>query len=78
MTIDENKPWPFPSHFGDAHEDNKLKADCLALLQDFTAFQLRGEIYYGYLDVKALKVIESLRADEELRKDRDSETKSST
>jgi hypothetical protein len=73
MTIDENKPWPFPSHFGDAHkDDDKLKADCLALLQDFTAFQLRGEIYYGYLDVRALKVIE------ELRKDRDSETKSST
>ncbi len=72
MTIDENKPWPFPSHFGDTAEDHKLKADCLALLENFTAFQLRGEIYYGYLDVRALKVIE------ELRKDRDSETKSST
>ena len=80
MTIDDNKPWPFPSHFGDAHEDDdKLKADCLALLQDFTAFQLRGEIYYGYLDVRALKVIESLRADEELRKDIDTnEAKPST
>ena len=71
-TIDDNKPWPFPSHFGDTHEDDKLKADCLALLQDFTAFQLRGEIYYGYLDVRALKVIE------ELRKDIDNETQSST
>jgi len=76
MTIDENKPWPFPSHFGPSHfgdtaEDDKLKADCLALLENFTAFQLRGEIYYGYLDVRALKVIE------ELRKDRD-ETQSST
>ena len=70
MNIDENKPWPFPSHFGDAHEDDKLKADCLELLQDFTAFQLRGEIYYGYLDVKALKVIEELR--------KEHETKSST
>ncbi len=70
MTIDESKPWPFPSHFGDAHEDDKLKADCLELLQDFTAFQLRGEIYYGYLDVRALKVIEELR--------KEHETKSST
>ena len=62
MTIDDNKPWPFPSHFGDtSEEDSKLIADCLALLQDFTAFQLRGEIYYGYLDVKALKIIEELR-----------------
>ena len=62
MTIDPDKPWPFPSnliHGGD--NDPKLIADCLALLQDFTAFQLSGEIYYGYLDVKALKVIEELR-----------------
>jgi hypothetical protein len=68
MTIDESKPWPFPLHIGDNAdaEDTKLKADCLALLENFTAFQLRGEIYYGYLDVRALKVIE------ELRKDRDS------
>ena len=68
MNIDPDKPWPFPSniiHGGD--NDAKLIADCLALLQDFTAFQLRGEIYYGYLDTKALKVIESLRAGEELR-----------
>lgn len=61
MNIDPDKPWPFPSHFGDTAEDSKLIADCLALLQDFTAFQLSGEIYYGYLDVKALKVIEELR-----------------
>jgi hypothetical protein len=63
MNIDENKPWPFPSQFGDTAEDDKLKADCLTLLENFTAFQLRGEIYYGYLDVKALKVIEKLRKD---------------
>jgi hypothetical protein len=72
MTIDESKPWPFPSHFGDTAEDSKLIADCLELLQDFTAFQLRGEIYYGYLDVKALKVIE------ELREAQDNEAKPST
>ena len=73
MTIDESKPWPFPSHFGDtAEDDHKLKADCLELLQDFTAFQLRGEIYYGYLDVRALKVIE------ELREAQDNEAKPST
>jgi hypothetical protein len=62
MNIDPDKPWPFPSNIiqgGD--NDAKLIADCLALLQDFTAFQLRGEIYYGYLDTKALKVIEELR-----------------
>ena len=58
---DELKPWPFPSNLIQGDNDAKLIADCLALLQDFTAFQLRGEIYYGYLDVKALKVIESLR-----------------
>jgi hypothetical protein len=58
---DELKPWPFPSNLVHGDNDAKLIADCLALLQDFTAFQLRGEIYYGYLDVKALKVIESLR-----------------
>lgn len=72
MTIDDNKPWPFPSHFGDTAEDSKLIDDCLELLQDFTAFQLRGEIYYGYLDVKALKVIE------ELREAQDNEAKPST
>jgi len=58
---DELKPWPFPSNLVQGDNDAKLIADCLALLQDFTAFQLRGEIYYGYLDVKALKVIEELR-----------------
>ena len=61
MTIDDNKPWPFPSNIIQGDNDAKLIADCLELLQDFTAFQLRGEIYYGYLDVKALKVIEELR-----------------
>jgi hypothetical protein len=72
MNIDPDKPWPFPSHFGDTAEDSKLIADCLELLQDFTAFQLRGEIYYGYLDVRALKVIE------ELREAQDNEAKPST
>jgi hypothetical protein len=67
MNIDPDKPWPFPSNIIQGDNDAKLIADCLALLQDFTAFQLRGEIYYGYLDTKALKVIESLRAGEELR-----------
>jgi hypothetical protein len=61
MTIDDNKPWPFPSNIIQGDNDAKLIADCLELLQDFTAFQLRGEIYYGYLDTKALKVIEELR-----------------
>jgi hypothetical protein len=59
--IDESKPWPFPSNIIQGDNDAKLIADCLELLQDFTAFQLRGEIYYGYLDTKALKVIEELR-----------------
>ena len=79
MNIDPDKPWPFPSNIiqgGD--NDAKLIADCLALLQDFTAFQLRGEIYYGYLDTKALKVIESLRAGEELREANNNEAKPST
>jgi hypothetical protein len=61
MNIDPDKPWPFPSNLVHGDNDAKLIADCLALLQDFTAFQLRGEIYYGYLDTKALKVIEELR-----------------
>ena len=78
MNIDDNKPWPFPSHFGDTAEDSKLIDDCLELLQDFTAFQLRGEIYYGYLDTKALKVIESLRTGEELREANNNEAKPST
>ena len=79
MTIDDTKPWPFPSNIiqgGD--NDAKLIADCLELLQDFTAFQLRGEIYYGYLDTKALKVIESLRTGEELREANNNEAKPST
>jgi hypothetical protein len=32
------------------------------MLEDFTAFQLRGDIYYGYPDKKALKTIEGLRS----------------
>jgi hypothetical protein len=63
MNIDPDKPWPFPSNIIHGDNDAKLIADCLELLQDFTAFQLRGEIYYGYLDVRALKVIEELRKD---------------
>jgi hypothetical protein len=31
------------------------------MLEDFTAFQLRGDIYYGYPDKKALSTIEGLR-----------------
>ena len=69
---DELKPWPFPSNLIQGDNDAKLIADCLELLQDFTAFQLSGEIYYGYLDVKALKVIE------ELREAQDNEAKPST
>ena len=76
--IDESKPWPFPTNIIQGDNDAKLIADCLELLQDFTAFQLRGEIYYGYLDTKALKVIESLRAGEELREAKDNEAKPST
>jgi hypothetical protein len=72
MNIDPDKPWPFPSNLVHGDNDAKLIADCLALLQDFTAFQLRGEIYYGYLDTKALKVIE------ELREAKDNEAKPST
>jgi len=68
----ELKPWPFPSNLIQGDNDAKLIADCLELLQDFTAFQLSGEIYYGYLDVKALKVIE------ELREAQDNEAKPST
>ena len=72
MNIDPDKPWLFPSHIIQGDNDAKLIADCLNLLQDFTAFQLRGEIYYGYLDTKALKVIE------ELREAKDNEAKPST
>jgi hypothetical protein len=32
------------------------------MLEDFTAFQLRGDIYYGYPDKKALSTIEGLRS----------------
>jgi hypothetical protein len=43
--------------------DSSLKAlaDTLSMLEDFTAFQLRGDIYYGYQDKTALKTIEGLR-----------------
>ena len=61
MNIDESKPWPFP-HVSLAGDSSlKALADTLAMLEDFTAFQLRGDIYYGYPDKKALKTIEGLR-----------------
>lgn len=61
MNIDPNKPWPFP-HVSLAGDSSlKALADTLALLEDFTAFQLRGDIYYGYQDKRALKTIEGLR-----------------
>jgi hypothetical protein len=43
--------------------DSTLKAlaETLAVMEDFTAFQLRGDIYYRYPDKTALKAIEGLR-----------------
>lgn len=61
MTIDPNKPWPFPSNIVGGDSSIKTLADTLSMLEDFTAFQLRGDIYYGYPDKKALKTIEGLR-----------------
>jgi hypothetical protein len=61
MNIDSNKPWPFPSNIVGGDSSVKTLADTLAMLEDFTAFQLRGDIYYGYPDKKALKTIEGLR-----------------
>ena len=61
MTIDESKPWPFPSTPLSGDSSIKTLADTLSMLEDFTAFQLRGELYYGYPDKKALKTIEGLR-----------------
>lgn len=61
MNIDPNKPWPFPSNTLSTDSSIKTLADTLSMLEDFTAFQLRGEIYYGYPDKKALKTIEGLR-----------------
>lgn len=61
MTIDPNKPWPFPSNIVGGDSSIKALADTLSMLEDFTAFQLRGDIYYGYPDKKALKTIEGLR-----------------
>ena len=62
MTIDDNKPWPFPHVTLQGDSSLKALADTLAMLEDFTAFQLRGDIYYGYPDKKALKTIEGLRS----------------
>jgi hypothetical protein len=59
--IDPNKPWPFPQVPLSSDSSLKALAETLALMEDFTAFQLRGDIYYGYLDKKALKTIEGLR-----------------
>jgi hypothetical protein len=61
MTLDPNKPWPFPSAPLAGDSSLKALADTLSMLEDFTAFQLRGDIYYGYPDKKALKTIEGLR-----------------
>lgn len=61
MNIDESKPWPFPSNIVGGDSSIKALADTLSMLEDFTAFQLRGDIYYGYPDKKALKTIEGLR-----------------
>ena len=61
MTIDPNKPWPVPSNIVGGDSSIKALADTLSMLEDFTAFQLRGDIYYGYPDKKALKTIEGLR-----------------
>lgn len=59
--IDRDKPWPFPSNVVGGDSSIKALADTLSMLEDFTAFQLRGDIYYGYPDKKALKTIEGLR-----------------
>ena len=59
--IDRDKPWPFPSNIVGGDSSIKALADTLSMLEDFTAFQLRGDIYYGYPDKKALKTIEGLR-----------------
>ena len=59
--IDPQKPWPFPQVPLSSDSSLKALAETLALMEDFTAFQLRGEIYYGYPDKKALKTIEGLR-----------------
>ena len=61
MNIDPQKPWPFPSNLMEGNSSVKTLADTLAMLEDFTAFQLRGDIYYGYQDKRALKTIEGLR-----------------
>ena len=61
MTLDPNKPWPFPSTPLAGDSSLKALADTLSMLEDFTAFQLRGDIYYGYPDKKALGTIEGLR-----------------
>lgn len=62
MDIDPNKPWPFPSVPLGGDSSLKALAETLSMLEDFTAFQLRGDIYYGYLDKTALKTIEGLRS----------------
>ena len=61
MNIDDTKPWPFPSAPLGGDSTLKALAETLSMLEDFTAFQLRGDIYYGYQDKTALKTIEGLR-----------------
>jgi len=60
--IDPNKPWPFPQVPLSGDSSLKALAETLSMMEDFTAFQLRGDIYYGYLDKTALKTIEGLRS----------------
>lgn len=59
--IDPDKPWPFPPVPLSGDSSLKALAETLSMMEDFTAFQLRGDIYYGYLDKTALKTIEGLR-----------------
>jgi hypothetical protein len=54
--------WPFPSAPLEGGSTLKTLAETLSMLEDFTAFQLRGDIYYGYPDKKALSTIEGLRS----------------
>ena len=60
--IDPDKPWPFPQVTLSGDSSLKALAETLSMMEDFTAFQLRGDIYYGYLDKTALKTIEGLRS----------------
>ena len=60
-TVKNPDNWPFPLAPLEGGSTLKTLAETLSMLEDFTAFQLRGDIYYGYPDKKALKTIEGLR-----------------